>query len=263
MRLYSVKMRASKGNLHISGAETIVGEESIESVVAAFVRRALNHSRGKPDFINLKVEELKEEPLRISLLPVFEVSGNYDGSALAKRLLSVSPIGGGLAEKAFDFLLSGISMRGASVVDIETGERLEPDKERGIRASYLGMEKELEAALRKLAGDKFTVNFKEALLLSSKMLYFPDAVAEICISDNPDYTTGYVAFRGIGYFRIFNIKPPGKGWGGRVVFISNKSSLSTFLQFVEKKPVIADRLSSYSVVSPLDAVTLIEEYFSR
>ena len=60
MEYYSLKMRASqqvgegkqKHEQHISGAERIVGRDSVEVVCTAMVRRAMNHSKGDPDFIN-------------------------------------------------------------------------------------------------------------------------------------------------------------------------------------------------------------------
>ena len=53
---YSVKMRASTGGKHVSGAERIVSPKDISPTVAALARRALSHERGVPDSINIKVE---------------------------------------------------------------------------------------------------------------------------------------------------------------------------------------------------------------
>ena len=47
---------------------------------------------------------------------------------------------------------------------------------------------------------------KEALMLASKAASWPDVIAEVCISDDPDYTTGYIASKELGYLRIPNIK---------------------------------------------------------
>ena len=54
--LYSVKMRASESGAHISGAERIVPSSAAPRTAAALVARALNHSKGTPDFINVKLE---------------------------------------------------------------------------------------------------------------------------------------------------------------------------------------------------------------
>ena len=47
--MYSIKMRASKNNRHISGAETIVEREKIEEYVVKFIRRAFSYEIGTPD----------------------------------------------------------------------------------------------------------------------------------------------------------------------------------------------------------------------
>ena len=45
MPLYSIKMRASKGDLHVSGAERIILQPDIGSAVSALTERALHHGR--------------------------------------------------------------------------------------------------------------------------------------------------------------------------------------------------------------------------
>ena len=74
-QLYSLKMRASQQNEHISGAEKILTEEELQSCCAQLLQRALHHSKGKPDFINLKIEALcSEEILTLPALPVRTVT---------------------------------------------------------------------------------------------------------------------------------------------------------------------------------------------
>lgn len=50
---------------------------------------------------------------------------------------------------------------------------------------------------------------KEALALASKVSQHPAAVAELCWSDDPDYITGYVAGKKMGYQRITAMKEYG------------------------------------------------------
>ena len=63
-------MRCSKGGpheeggKHISGAERILREDEIEEELINVYRRAITHERGKPDFINLKIEEIDEDDIR-------------------------------------------------------------------------------------------------------------------------------------------------------------------------------------------------------
>ena len=68
-KMYGVKMRASLGGAHLSGAERIVSARRVVSTLAALARRALGHERGVPDSINLKVEA-QCDILRIKALPV-------------------------------------------------------------------------------------------------------------------------------------------------------------------------------------------------
>jgi len=262
-KLYSVKMRSSAGGIHISGAERIVDERDIEEVVKQLVRRALTHPRGKPDFINLKVELLKERPVRLPLLSVIEVTGSYRAEEVLKELFSLSPIPTEVGMKVYRELLSGPApngkvMRGAMIVEVPSGRRLEPDRFRGVRASYLDITEEAERKLKELAGSRFTENFKEALTLSTKVLAYPTVIGELCVSDDPNYTTGYLSLKGKGYFRIRNIKEAGSPFGGRAIFVKEKTPLSDLISFLEKTPVLTDRVSSYSLV----AATELREVFS-
>lgn len=80
MSLYSIKMRSSKGldgvEKHISGAENIVNETDLENAVNNLIKRALNHTKGKSDSINIKVEKLNEldikyiNPLSVNTIDV-------------------------------------------------------------------------------------------------------------------------------------------------------------------------------------------------
>jgi 6-carboxyhexanoate--CoA ligase len=247
-KFYSVKMRSSKNGFHISGAERIVSEKEIEKVSMSLIKRALNHSRGKPDFINLKVEEIKEEIVYISPLPIFEMTGFTSPYEVLKKLFDLAEIPSDFGVKVYERLLKGPTMRGAMVVDIVSKKRLEPDRERGVRASYLDMDKETEEKLKEITGREYTQNLKEALTLSTKVLSFEGVLAELCVSDDPDYTTGYFSVKGLGYFRIKNIKPLGIPLGGRVFFVRDVK-ITDFINYLEKKPVIVKGYPSYSLVS--------------
>lgn len=48
MPLYSIKMRASKGDLHVSGAERIILQSDISNAVSALTERALHHASAVP-----------------------------------------------------------------------------------------------------------------------------------------------------------------------------------------------------------------------
>ena len=71
MPLYSIKMRASKGDLHVSGAERIILQSDISNAVSALTERALHHGLGRANFINVKMEEVAPEKLQyLDALPV-------------------------------------------------------------------------------------------------------------------------------------------------------------------------------------------------
>jgi 6-carboxyhexanoate--CoA ligase len=69
-----------------------------------------------------------------------------------------------------------------------------------------------------------------------------DIIAEICISDDPDYTTGYIASKKFGYLRIPNIKNYGEMHGGRVFFVRENADADRLIEFLEKTPVVIYRV---------------------
>lgn len=244
-------MRASKKEserledtheIHISGAEGLYDEKEILRILRQFTKRALIHPRGKPDKIVLTIERLREKPKKIKPLPIITL--HCDSPDRAFKIVSEKLLEMGVTkrviENVFNVLLSKKTMRGASLIDAKTGKRLEPDRERGVRVSRLGIEKSLEESLvKKLSKMKVHAQtVKEALTLASKVSSHPDVIAEICISDDPDYTTGYIASKKFGYLRIPNIKRHGENHGGRVFIIKEDADIKKLIEFLEKKPTI-------------------------
>ncbi|WP_195335484.1 6-carboxyhexanoate--CoA ligase [Paraclostridium bifermentans] len=138
-------MRSSKmkGNLmeHISGAESISNEENLEEVISLLIKRAFNHPKGKSDFINIKLEEIsKEEITYIEPLPVTTVNvENYlEGFNIVTNILENMGIDKSKSDNIVRTIRSISNMRGAILLDINTFQRLETDKQRGIRATYMG-----------------------------------------------------------------------------------------------------------------------------
>ena len=237
MDLYSVKMRASETTntlaRHVSGSERIVSSEKLEAVCAAMVRRALHHAKGDPDRIDITLERVEESQiLRLKALPVrtVEVATPEAGQAAACRLLE----GAGIPN-AREILLrmpEVYAMRGAMLLDIHSLERLEPIAERGIRAAYMDYENS-EAP----PGGKD--HFREALVLATKVAACPSIIAEICISDDPDYVTGYVASKQLGYVRITKLKALGDESGGRIfLFDSSLGRVQDCIEFIQKQKVL-------------------------
>ena len=241
MVFYSLKMRASqqvgeqKHEQHISGAERIVGRDSVEAVCSAMVRRAMNHSKGDPDFINVKIEKVHESDIQIlKALPVTRVDVDTWQEGLEKAFGVVGDAAAGIREKLPELLRETFPMRGAMLYDIATGERLEPDHERGVRATYMD-------ALHSSEVDGCKNHFNEAIVLATKVANAPGMVAEFCVSDDPNYVTGYVASKELGYVRIMKMKEMGDENGGRIfLFDSRKASAEECIEYLQKKKVLVD-----------------------
>jgi 6-carboxyhexanoate--CoA ligase len=228
--------------IHISGAEGIYEEVEILKIVKEYTQRALTHPLGKPDKIVITVEEIKQKPKRVPFLSVATLRCNSPDDAINIITQKLSDIG--ISRKAiinaFNILTSKKTMRGATLILKESGIRVEPDKERGVRVSRLGIEKTAEEALvKKLSKMRInTTTVREALVLASKVASHPYVTAEICISDDPDYTTGYIASKQLGYLRIPNIKRHGEKYGGRVFVVKENADISKLIKYLEKIPVI-------------------------
>ncbi len=228
--------------IHVSGAEGLFSVDEIQKAVKSYISRAMGHPKGRPEKITITIEKIKERPLSVPILPVrtLDCGSPSEAREIIKSILSKHEIKEKIIEKTLNLLYSGMNMRGAILMDHLTGKRLEPDKERGIRASRLGIEKEslrrLQRYLERMGINTLTV--REALILASKVAHCPDIIAEVCISDDPDYTTGYVASREIGYQRIPSIKNKGDRAGGRVFFVRHGSDLDGIIYYLEKRPVM-------------------------
>ena len=234
-RVLCVKMRASRDGEHVSGAERIVRERDVPGTLSSLASRALAHSKGRPDFINLKVEE-PGEIIRLNALPVstVETCSAAEGRALAAEILSDAGIGRG--REIMDLFKASYSMRGAMLVDADTLERLEPDRERGVRATRM------DAAESLCGGANCAKNhFAEAIVLATKVANAPGIVGEVCVSDDPDYVTGYVVTKEGGYRRITVMKEEGDPCGGRIfLYRGPHDGVAETIRFLERQSVLVD-----------------------
>ncbi len=258
-KLVSIRMRASReispkklkgkekqSDLHISGAEGIYKPDDIHKIVKGYIERALSHSKGKPDKIVITIEKIKIKPLYIKSLPVATLK--IDTVSEARSIVSKLLISFGVSLKAinsaFKVLYQG-NMRGAAIISSTSGRRFDNDKVRGIRVSRIGITKEAKKKLsRKL--NKFSINnetVKEAIILASKVASSKDIIAELCISDDPDYTTGYVSSSTYGYLRIPRIKRKNVKSGGRVFFVKEGTNIQKITDYLERAPVIINKIS--------------------
>ena len=239
--LYSVRMRAAqggpheKGGHHISGAERIVKLEEVGAIAQSLADRALHHSKGTADFINITVDLIPPEKIRyIDCLKVEEhkTSCISESHQLATELLQGPNISKAAVHKAIS-LLKGLdkSMRGAMLVDTITGERLDTG-DRGVRVSHM------DSFDSYALGDN--EHMREALVLASKVQSADGIVGELCWSDDPDYTVGYVACNGV-YHRIPNMKELGSNIGGRVFFVRSDIDSESVIEYLERAPVLVQR----------------------
>jgi 6-carboxyhexanoate--CoA ligase len=268
--LFSVRMRASSGGRHISGAERIAPADEVGAASAALIGRAMGHENGAPEEIAVTVTSLAGKnifmfkPLRVINVPtalppsaglqtasaqtaadqtnsVAKISRDVAVSELVKAGVSEVAARGALEKIISGASPAGDNMRGAMLIDARTGERLEPDRARGVRAravdwvqhalpEVLRAEKELKCV---------TPHFREALALATKVANAPGAVAELCISDDPRYTTGYAASLARGYCRIASIKEPGNAFGGRAFFVdADKFDMDEYIGYMRETPVL-------------------------
>lgn len=252
--LYSVKMRASESGTHISGAERIVPSSAAPRTAAALVTRALTHSKGMPDFINVKLER-PSSIVRLKSLPVTTHATRTpeEGMTLAAELLAKDGIGR-VAEIMAKFAET-YALRGAMLLDADTLERLDPNPERGVRATCMD---DADSTLKGVPSAKN--HFAEAIVLATKVQNAPGIIAEICVSDDPDYTTGYVATRSLGYHRITNIKERGSPLGGRIfLYRGPRSNVTETIRFLEQQAVLVEDVPAISADATTDKFASIAE----
>lgn len=251
--LYSVRMRASARGLHISGAEGIYSATDIIQMVQKYTERAFSHKKGRADEIHITVEEIKEKPQLISSLPLstLNIRNPVVAKNAATEILSRVGIKERAVEEAFNAINTGVTMRGAMLMDIE-GVRLELDLLRGVRVTRMGISKNASAKLSKLLHRHNLDNYrvKEALILSSKVNQHPMVIGELGISDDPNYTTGYVATRKYGYVRLPHIKKRGIPYGGRAFFITG-GEIKELIKYLQRTPVLINRIRNCRGILPL------------
>lgn len=249
-------MRASAWNTHVSGAERLLGEDHVEGVLSDLFRRALSSYR-TPDEISITVDYTDPEP--VSYLRSLDVktvipSSCEEARDIAKGILGSNGVSPAVAGKAIYLLCSGptpegTNMRGAILMDALTGERLESDIRRGIRVSRIDYTEDARKAITRGLKDCGIYHERviDALAVATKVASRTETIAELCWSDNPDYTTGYIASRRGGYVRVANLKEKGSVRGGRVFFVNPEGlDLAQYIHYLERQPLIIDSIGNIS-----------------
>ena len=242
--MWSVRMRAQKMGVHVSGAERLV-EKDLEKVIRELYRRPKDF-----DSMVITIEKVDAVEVVKRALPVqsYDFKDVDTSHQFAVELLSRCGVREEIARRAIEILKMGPNpkggnMRGAILMDVETGERLEPDQERGIRTVRMDWKdrKQVERELRKRGMKPFYLKrFMDALAIATKNVYC-GVLGEICWSDDPDYTTGYVSCKSIGYVRVKPMKDKGNPIGGRVYFV-RREALEEVINCLEKKAILIEEL---------------------
>ena len=251
--LYSVRMRASSGQSHLSGAERLVPQDRIGRTVNELVHRALSKQLA-PDQVVVTIDALGGIPVH-SVTSLDLVSLNlHDRAACrenAAHILEASGVSPSAVLAAFHELEQGAApgngnMRGAMLIDAESGERLEPDRSRGVRVSRFDWSDEAAERIDRDLSSLGLTHFrtKEALALATKVARAPGIIAELCWSDDPDYTAGYVASRIRGYVRFPQMKRGGSCFGGRAFFVRHDLDRNALIAYLQETPVLIARIGS-------------------
>ena len=222
--MYSIKMRASHEDIHISGAETMCEFEDLENYLKKYFNKAFNHENGNIDFLNLKIEKVKAPIQTLVALPVVE-NLNDTLTQLAKQ----TDVSEYALNKGLEYIKNDITYTGAIILSAHTGQRLDSTEQRGIRVTHLAFK------TCKRNGE-ISERVKDARALATCINTFEGVKAELCVSDDLHYTTGYYASPKLGYRRIFNIKEKGTRHGGRIIFVDEGINLNAYVSFLETVP---------------------------
>ena len=250
--LFNIKMRASKWNNdkseseHISGAERISNEYCLDEIIKRLVYRAVNHEKGNPDSINISIDRIDVN--KVTYIPCLDVTTiesktPSDGRHYIVEILRKLNIEDIKIQEILNILDSTNNMRGAILLDLDNMKRADGKKKRGVRATGMDLEDSIKDELGEALKihDLNNNHVKEALVLASKVMYPRGVLAEICISDDPSYTTGYISIKDKGYFRITNLKEIGSKKGGRIIlFDSRHGDVDEYIDFLENTITIID-----------------------
>jgi 6-carboxyhexanoate--CoA ligase len=262
--LYSVRMRASAGDRHISGAERLVSAD----MTAVTVQELLERARGKgidPDQVVITIDSLQNAVIvniQALDLKAFTAHDVAECRNAGRKVLQAAGVSLTAIENAFMLIergagYSGATMRGAMLMDAMTGERFEPDQARGVRVSRFDWSSDACVAVdRELTHIGLThFRTREALSLASKVAHAPGVIAELCWSDDPDYTAGYVSSLSTGYVRFPFMKKKGLTTGGRAFFVNRAvSDLDALLSYLQKEPVMITRIGSCRLIDDLSVL---------
>lgn len=277
----SIRMRIHQEGLHLSGAEDLVPVQNLGIRLQEFTERFFpfleNATTVPPPKLNFTIDPVPQKNiLKKSLLSVQTLNTQSFGetneilSEILSILLSRSP-----AIRILDLfkseLLSKNPRNGALLVTPE-GEFLLKEYPEGVRTTHVGCTPSLREKVVQYFSSRLQPphhRFIEALILASKVISSDDVIFELCASDDPNYTTGYLASKGFGYLRIPHIKPPGYNKGGRIYVVKEGANLQELINFLRSTPVLFTEQSpgtqylKHKKISPLDSINQTERFISK
>lgn len=245
-QVYSIRMRSAQGGshesggLHVSGAERIVTVEALQAYAAEMIERALTHPKGPADFINITIDAIPpeavrcEEPLEVKR---HERSTIERARQLGMELLREGGISLEAIQKGFQCIDEQVEPLSGAIVLDEAGHLLLPEYPRGVRVTRMDLHEDSSLWDRHGDGLSDNVHFREALVLATKLAHGPGVLGELCWSDDPAYTTGYVVANGV-YHRLSPMKDVGIPRGGRVFFVKAGTDMDAFMRYIREVPVL-------------------------
>lgn len=241
-------MRASQngshelGGKHISGGEQIATYENLQSSINDLLEKALNHARGKPDFLQIQFDLINQPMQILKPLPIVtnQVESQNEGLRVARDLLSKAGVPLKAIKEAFLQIERIDGNSGAILFDILSNQCVFPHGKKSIRVSRMDWSTSDFKQWASYYNAPLSHRLKEALVLATKVNRHQVTVAELCWSDDPDYTTGYVASEKIGYQRITKLKEIGDEHGCRIFFINGINDLETYVDYLESQPVFIE-----------------------
>lgn len=242
MSLYSIKMRASKDGVHVSGGERIAEQTKLKQIVDELLDRPAEF-----DFMNIKIEKISKVTYIKKSLDIYTyIFKDYiQANKFAAQLISAETgINIDIVERNINLIHTGAAengnvMRGAMIVDME-GNRREFDKNRGVRTTGVDFVNR-EDITHQLLGKGFTTRTADAVAIATKNLNSEHILAEYCISDDPEYLFGYVAVKG-RYIRLFPLKEKGNPKGGRIYFVKKNTDINQLYEYLEKENILIEGL---------------------
>lgn len=226
------------GGSHISGAERIASYDALKEEVLNLMERAFTHPKGKSDFVNISIQKIHDEskityikPLNIKTLSLDE-NENIPYDILKELGFSLDK-----SKHAMELLFSQENLKGALIVGFNTLHEFKDNITRCVNMDYdSSIKEDLDKFLEK---NNFLGKYlKDALCLSSKICNDENVLCEICISDDPNYKTGYISSKSLGYIRITNLKPNHHKSGGRIIFIKDETKLEETIDYLKNSIVI-------------------------